>query len=383
MGLYEMRCFRASLRVSAGLPSAACWVIIPRMTKERGNLLYRKVYQTLRGRILSGEYEPGDRIETEQELTVQLKASVITIRQAEQMLVDEGLLDKQRGRGTFVSESARQHLKILGVCGLDLAQGFQHRLGPYFSDLIVLSQEATARRGIEFETVCLPSRALDRARHYCEDSTIREYRGFLFMACSDIHPLLLQVRKLGLRYARITGLDRPQEPRRVWLDYHEAIRLALAQFAERKRDPVLIMGIGDLQATVNLVLEQIPRRTRQVYFREEEPDLTREISGYRRMLELVNGGQVFPRIIFLDDVVALGATRALLKAGFKDTDVELVVITGQREMIPLGFPTTFVVHDTKAEVDHAFDILEQKQVKGETRDLSWRSGFRVVPATPA
>jgi DNA-binding GntR family transcriptional regulator len=43
---------------------------MPPMMKERGNLLYRRVYRTLRGRILSGEYEPGDRIETEHELTV-------------------------------------------------------------------------------------------------------------------------------------------------------------------------------------------------------------------------------------------------------------------------------------------------------------------------
>ncbi len=118
---------------------------------------------------------------------------MITIRQAEQMLVDEGLLGKQQGRGTFVPESARQHLKILGVCGLNLAQGLQRHLGPYFSDLIVLSQQAAVKRGFELEIAWLPTSETDRARRYCEEPMVREYAGFLFFACGPNHLLLQRV----------------------------------------------------------------------------------------------------------------------------------------------------------------------------------------------
>jgi hypothetical protein len=31
----------------------------------------------------------------------------------------------------------------------------------------------------------------------------------------------------------------------------------------------------------------------------------------------------------------------------------------------LGFPATFIVHDTQEEVNHAFDIMEHRPVKGE------------------
>ncbi len=345
---------------------------------ERGHLLYRKVYRTLRGRILSGDYAPGARIETEAELTRQLRASVITIRQAEQMLVDEGLLDKQQGRGTFVPESVRQHLKILGVCGLDFAQGLQHRMGPYFSDLIVLSQQAAAQRGVEFETAWLPTFQPDRARRYGDEAAAREYRGFIFIACGPNHLLFKRVRELGLRYASISAHSRGTEPRRVWLDYPEAIRLALEQFGDRKRAPLLIVGIEALRPEVEAALTETEIRATQVYLEGDERQFTYETGGYRRMLELIAAGQNVSRIIFLDDVVAQGATRAMLKAGIREQDVKLAVICGQQEIVPLGYPATFVVHDTQAEVNHAFDILERGTSEGDAASLSWRSGFRVV-----
>jgi DNA-binding LacI/PurR family transcriptional regulator len=346
--------------------------------KDRGHLLYRKVYRTLRGRILSGDYEPGAQIETELELTRQLNASVITIRQAEQMLVDEGLLDKQQGRGTFVPKNVTQHLKILGVCGLDFASGLQHSMGPYFSDLIVLSQQVASKKGIEFETAWLPTSSPERAQRYCDESVIREYRGFLFFACGTEHLLLKRVRDLKLPYATISSHSRAEEPRRVWLDYPEAIRLALAQFDNKSQAPLLIMGIDNLRAEVQNALHETGRHATQVYLKGDERQYTFETGAYHRINDLIKSGQEFSRIIFLDDVIAQGATRALLKAGYREKDVQLVVIGGKQEMAPLGFPATFIVHDTLEEVTHAFDILDQKPPAGAQENISWRSGFRVV-----
>ncbi len=89
-------------------------------TKTVKTARYRSVYQDLRGKILSAAYEPGEQIETEPQLARRYDASLITIRQAAQMLVDEGLLVKQQGRGTFVAESVSSRLSLLGVFGLSL-----------------------------------------------------------------------------------------------------------------------------------------------------------------------------------------------------------------------------------------------------------------------
>jgi DNA-binding LacI/PurR family transcriptional regulator len=141
-----------------------------------------------------------------------------------------------------------------------------------------------------------------------------------------------------------------------------------------------MMGIDDLRKKVEAALKVTTRRATQVYLSGFARQSTFEADAYYRMLELINAGQDVSRIVFLDDVVAQGATRALLQAGYSKRNVKLAIICGQQEVIPLGLPATFIVHDTQAEVDHAFAILEQKREKGVSRDLSWRSGFRVAPA---
>ena len=349
--------------------------------KPREHLLYLQVYRTLRGRILSGEYELGARIETETELTQQLKASIITIRQAQQMLVDEGLLSKQQGRGTFVPESARKHLKILGICGLGLNHTLQQHVGSYYSDLVVLSQQAAALRGLEFETAWLPNYDKDRALRYCSDATIREYMGFIFIACGSSHPLLERVRKLGLRYVLISSHGDANEPRRISLDYPEAIRLALAQFDGRHGKPLLLMGLDNLQSESKIALDALSYRATCISINSGKLESSVEAAGYHRMLELIRDGMDVSRIIFLDDAVAQGATRAMLKCGIPEKAVNLVVICGQQEIMPLGYPATFVVHDTQEEVNHAFDILDRKPAKSGRENVSWRSGFRIIHET--
>lgn len=66
-------------------------------------LLYTQVENSLRQKIISGELEVGARLPTEQELCEQFGVSRITVRRAVQNLVDEGLIYRLRGRGTFVS----------------------------------------------------------------------------------------------------------------------------------------------------------------------------------------------------------------------------------------------------------------------------------------
>ncbi|MHB0870536.1 MAG: GntR family transcriptional regulator [Chloroflexota bacterium] len=63
--------------------------------------LWRQLKILLREKALV-ELTPGDRIPTEQELCEQFHISRITVRQAVSSLVKEGILARQRGRGTYV-----------------------------------------------------------------------------------------------------------------------------------------------------------------------------------------------------------------------------------------------------------------------------------------
>ncbi len=75
--------------------------------------LYHAVKETLRRQIVE-EYQPGDRIPPEADLTIEFGVSQITVRRAIQDLVREGLLYRRQGKGTFVSEPKfAQNLTIL------------------------------------------------------------------------------------------------------------------------------------------------------------------------------------------------------------------------------------------------------------------------------
>lgn len=65
--------------------------------------LYLQVASVMRQRIDKGEWREGQKISTLEELEEEFQVARVTVRQAVDMLREEGLLESQQGRGTFVS----------------------------------------------------------------------------------------------------------------------------------------------------------------------------------------------------------------------------------------------------------------------------------------
>lgn len=64
--------------------------------------LYQRLREELLARIAAGEWRPGEPIPTEAELTKRYGVAIGTVRKAVDTLVNEGLLLRSQGRGTFV-----------------------------------------------------------------------------------------------------------------------------------------------------------------------------------------------------------------------------------------------------------------------------------------
>ena len=64
---------------------------------------YYQLYETLRQQIVKGVWRPGELIPSEADLLSQYGLSRATVRQALDMLTVDGLIERHRGRGTFVS----------------------------------------------------------------------------------------------------------------------------------------------------------------------------------------------------------------------------------------------------------------------------------------
>jgi GntR family transcriptional regulator len=80
--------------------------------------LYYQLENLLREKILSGVFVAGDRLPTESELIEQYGVSRITVRQALTALAEEGLIERQQGRGTFVTERRTRRRPFEGTIHL-------------------------------------------------------------------------------------------------------------------------------------------------------------------------------------------------------------------------------------------------------------------------
>ena len=70
---------------------------------------YRQLYTILRREITRGVWKPGERMPSEAELIAAYGVSRITVRQAFELLVNDGLVYRRRGSGTYVSVPLIEH----------------------------------------------------------------------------------------------------------------------------------------------------------------------------------------------------------------------------------------------------------------------------------
>jgi GntR family transcriptional regulator len=73
------------------------------ITNTEGIPLYVKIRESIRQQIASGELERGQKLPSEDELAAQFGVSRMTVRQGTSDLIDEGLLYRRHGVGTFVT----------------------------------------------------------------------------------------------------------------------------------------------------------------------------------------------------------------------------------------------------------------------------------------
>lgn len=74
---------------------------------ENGRTKYFTLMETVKEDIVSGKYKPGDKIPSEYELAATFSVSRHTVRKALAILVSEGYINAEHGKGTFCSERMR------------------------------------------------------------------------------------------------------------------------------------------------------------------------------------------------------------------------------------------------------------------------------------
>ncbi|MBP7147517.1 MAG: GntR family transcriptional regulator [Acidobacteria bacterium] len=68
--------------------------------------IYRQIVRQVEDAVAGGRLSPGDRLPSHRDLAAQLVIAPLTVKKAYDELERSGLIETQRGRGTFVSERA-------------------------------------------------------------------------------------------------------------------------------------------------------------------------------------------------------------------------------------------------------------------------------------
>ncbi len=150
--------------------------------------LYHQLATKLRQQIASGQFRPGDRLPSEDALCEEYGVSRITVRAALDQLVDAGLLWRQRGKGTFVSNQRVDHelIHLTDFVEDMAASGLQSSSRVTYWGEETVGEEIAGILGISSE---MPVVRLDRLR------------------IADDVPIAFDITYLPLRYGRLLDRD--------------------------------------------------------------------------------------------------------------------------------------------------------------------------------
>ncbi|GAB6099937.1 phosphonate metabolism transcriptional regulator PhnF [Halanaerocella petrolearia] len=146
--------------------------------------LYYQLENIIREKIEQGEYQSGDKIPSERKLSQQFDLSRMTIRKAIDNLVDEGLLHRKRGKGTFVSKEKLEPISgLIGYIESMKMRGLECTNEVVSQDLIIPRKEISNRLEInENEKVILTERL-----RLADGKAIGFERSYVpYSVCSDL-----------------------------------------------------------------------------------------------------------------------------------------------------------------------------------------------------
>ncbi|MGX6978075.1 UTRA domain-containing protein [Vagococcus elongatus] len=139
---------------------------------------FEYIYNDIKTKILDGVYKMGEFLPKEQDLASEYQVSRETLRKAQRLLQDEGIIQKIHGRGTKVLDPQKIEINTRGIT--NFAQ-LSHRYGRKLKTKI-LTNKLTYLSENEFgyrETLSRPGISIERIRYLNKEPIILDQDFFL------------------------------------------------------------------------------------------------------------------------------------------------------------------------------------------------------------
>jgi DNA-binding GntR family transcriptional regulator len=131
-------------------------VVAARRTATERQPKYLRIYTELAGRISTGAWPAGQALPSQHDLAAEFGVSLMTLRQALQLLADEGLIDTRHGSGTYVADRYAYDLGHLRSFASDLsAQGAEITTELLAAEAVTPPADVGARLGAPGEVLRL------------------------------------------------------------------------------------------------------------------------------------------------------------------------------------------------------------------------------------
>lgn len=343
-------------------------------TSSSGEALYRQVEHYIEQLIRRDGLEPGDSLPSLAELSAAFGVNSLTVRRAIQELSARDVVVCQQGRGTYVSQGAVR--QVLWVSSVNI---FKKEVSAYYTDLLGKVSEILQEQGIRVEPVWIANDRPEDVQRYLKRNSLKTYAGYVFCACKLNHQLFEHVSESNRPRVLISQTSENSR----WAlacDHDQGDELALSKLASLGCKHVATVTFGSGQAAnLQTIAKRHPMKlTHLVCPPDQDRMADVERLGMEMTLDLLDGetskagagehgaspqatpSQDTPPIdgwYFTDDVLARGATRAMLMRGLATHPPQIVVRCGNAQFFPHGLSVHYVAFDIQEQAQMAVQIL--------------------------
>ena len=213
-----------------------------------GQPKYLMVAETLRREIAEGVFQDGDKLMTEETMRMRFDVSRQTVRQAIALLEEDGLVDRQRGSGTYVRHGRR---KQIGKLQIGVVTTY---ITDYIFPDIVRGMEEVLSRGDAVMTLSATYNSPEAERRILERMTEGQVDGVIVEGVRTARPTangdcFLRLAERNIPVLQINGYYRElQGVPYVAMDDAGGGRMAAAEIVRRGyRRPAALFKTDDLQ----------------------------------------------------------------------------------------------------------------------------------------
>lgn len=329
---------------------------------KKSTYTYQQIAQEYEQKIASGEWQPGQRLPTVNDLAESSSYSKVTVNRALRLLADKGVIIMKRGAGISVAE--RERSRVIGL--LIGPSIIEPRQSPFASAIVkssmMIYRENRQSYRLYIENPALMNEGIP-SKELQEDLKNHRLSGLIMAHCNA--PKTIPSSKLFLDnpipLVDISGDE--------FVDHTVGFKASdqLDQaFATAKEHGCSSMGILSLYSTAN------PERVKELsgqygiavrkrwIIRSTQSGLSHEEAGFINLQGLWNQHPQPEAIFITDDVVAKGATQALLKCCPDPSKLPLVIVISNRNA-DLFYPVPVIrlEVDTRAMAEAAYNLIKE------------------------